>query len=207
MTSNKELINQSVNALSGKWLLAVGTMLVYLILTGSLQAIPKIGPIIGLVTSGPFALGLILFFKNMADNREARLEQIFDGFKNFGTALATYLLSSVAAIVGLVFLIVPGIIIGIGLAQSMYIISDDEEIGAYDALSKSWDMMDGFKMKYFGLLLILFLLSLLCILTLGIGFLWLIPIFQVTAIKFYEEVKTDYELRNPKADSSLDTVG
>ena len=206
MTSNKELINQSVNALSGKWLLAVGTMLVYLILTGSLQAIPKIGPIIGLVTSGPFALGLILFFKNMADNREARLEQIFDGFKNFGTALATYLLSSVAAIVGLVFLIVPGIIIGIGLAQSMYIISDDEEIGAYDALSKSWDMMDGFKMKYFGLLLIFFLLSLLCILTLGIGFLWLIPIFQVTAIKFYEEVKTDYELRNPKADSSLDTV-
>ena len=207
MTSNKELINQSVNALSGKWLLAVGTMLVYLILTGSLQAIPKIGPVIGLVTSGPFALGLILFFKNMADNREARLEQIFDGFKNFGTALATYLLSSVAAIVGLVFLIVPGIIIGIGLAQSMYIISDDEEIGAYDALSKSWDMMDGFKMKYFGLLLIFFLLSLLCILTLGIGFLWLIPIFQVTAIKFYEEVKTDYELRNPKADSSLDTVG
>lgn len=207
MTTNKELINQSVNVISGKWLLTIGTLLVYLILTGSLQAIPTVGAAIGVITSGPFALGLIFFFKNMANDREARLEQIFDGFKNFGTALATYLLSAVAAVLGLLLLIVPGIIIGIGLAQAMYIISDDEEIGAYDALSKSWEMMDGFKMKYFGLLLIFFLLSLLCILTLGIGFLWLIPIFQVTAIKFYEEVKADYELRNPTADASLDAVG
>ena len=189
MTPNKELINRSLNALSGKWLLAVGTVLVYLILTGSLQAIPTLGPVIGLVTSGPFALGLILFFKKMTYQEEARLEQIFDGFKNFGTALATYLLSAVATIVGLVLFVVPGVIIGIGLAQCMYIIAEDDEIGAYDALRKSWEMMDGFKMKYFGLILIFLLLSLLCILTLGIGFLWLIPIYQVTLVQFYDEVK------------------
>lgn len=206
MTPNKELINQSVNVLSGKWLLVIGTTLVYFILTGSLQAIPTVGPVIGLVISGPFALGLIFFFKKITYQQEARLEQIFDGFKNFGTALATYLLSAVAAILGLIFLIVPGIIIGIGLAQSMYIIAEDDEIGAYDALSKSWDMMDGFKMKYFGLILIFVLLSFLCLLTLGVGFLWLIPIIQVTLVKFYDEVKADYESRNPSLPDSANAV-
>lgn len=206
MTPNKELINQSVTILSGKWLLVVGTTLVYFILTGSLQAIPTVGPVIGLIISGPFALGFIWFFRNITHRKEARLEQIFDGFKNFGTALATYLLSAVASLLGLLLLIVPGIIIGIGLSQSMYIIAEDDEIGAYDALSKSWDMMDGHKMKYFGLVLIFVLLSILCVLTLGIGFLWLIPIIQVTLVKFYDEVKSDYESRNPSLPESADTV-
>ena len=34
-----------------------------------------------------------------------------------------------------------------------------------------------------------FLWSLLCMLTLGIGFLWLIPYMQVSYVKFYEDIK------------------
>jgi len=49
--------------------------------------------------------------------------------------------------------------------------------------------MDGYKWKYFRLLLRIFGLSLLCILTLGIGFLWLLPYAQVSTAKFYDDIK------------------
>lgn len=189
MTPNTELIGKAKDALSGKWLLAIGTCLVYMIVVGASQAIPFVGAFIGLVVGGPFVLGLILFSRSVLHNSEPRLEQIFDGFKNFGTAIATYLLSAVAIIVGFILLIIPGIILALGLSMSMYIIADDEEIGAYDALKKSWDLMDGFKVKYLGLVLLFVGLSFLCILTLGIGFLFLIPLMQVTMVAFYEDVK------------------
>ena len=50
-------------------------------------------------------------------------------------------------------------------------------------------MMDGYKLKFFYLGLRFFGLGLLCILTLGIGFFWLIPYMQVTFSKFYDDLK------------------
>jgi len=49
--------------------------------------------------------------------------------------------------------------------------------------------MDGHKEKLFYLCLRFFLLAILCLLTLGIGFLWLVPYVHVTMAKFYEDVK------------------
>lgn len=201
MTPNAEILSQAKEAMSGKWGLAIGTFIVYMILIGALQAIPTIGPFIGLVIGGPFALGLIIFSSNVLHNSDPRLEQIFDGFKNWGTAIAAYLLVAVAVLVGIVFFIIPGIILSLGLALTMYIVAEDPEIGAYDAMRKSWEMMDGYKTKYFGLMLMFLGLSILCLLTLGIGFFWLIPFSQVALVRFYEDVKEANEIRNPLAES------
>lgn len=204
MTANRDIRSEALSALSGKWGIAIGTFIVYLILTTSLQFIPIIGPVIGLVIGGPFALGLILFCKSIANGQEAKLEQMFDGFKNLGTALATYLLSAVFIFLWSLLLIIPGIIMGLAYSLAMYIISDDSEIGAYEAIALSRKMMDGYKMKLLGMILIFFGLALLCILTLGIGFLWLFPFMQVTMVKFYQDVKADYEALHPTA-GQLDT--
>ncbi|MBI1288551.1 MAG: DUF975 family protein [Flavobacteriales bacterium] len=200
MTPNTELMSQATDSLRGKWGLAIGTFLVYMLLTLVLQVIPYLGTIVGLFIGGPFALGLIIFAKNIANDTDPKLEQIFDGFKHFGTSLATYLLAAVAGMVGFILLIIPGIIISLGLALSMYIISDDNEIGAYDALQKSWQMMKGYKMKLLGLGLMFFGLALLCMLTLGIALLWFVPFAQVTMVKFYQDVKADYEGSNTSGD-------
>jgi uncharacterized membrane protein len=58
-----------------------------------------------------------------------------------------------------------------------------------DALKKSKAMMNGYKLKLFYLGLRFLVLSLLCVLTLGIGFLWLVPYIQITGAKFYDDVR------------------
>jgi uncharacterized membrane protein len=57
------------------------------------------------------------------------------------------------------------------------------------AIDLSKKMMNGYKMKYFTLSLRYVLLSLLCLLTLGIGFLWLIPYINIVNARFYDDIK------------------
>ncbi|RME14227.1 MAG: DUF975 family protein, partial [Bacteroidetes bacterium] len=64
-----------------------------------------------------------------------------------------------------------------------------------EAINKSKEMMDGYKWKLFHLFLIFLGLSFLCILTLGLGFLWLIPYIRVTMAKFYDDIKADSTMK------------
>jgi uncharacterized membrane protein len=70
-------------------------------------------------------------------------------------------------------------------------LADDNSIKAMEAIDKSKKMMDGYKWKYFCLGLRFLGWALLCILTLGIGFLWLMPYMQVSMAKFYDDVKAN----------------
>jgi uncharacterized membrane protein len=83
---------------------------------------------------------------------------------------------------------VPGIIAAISYSMTFYIMSEDNSISGTAAIDKSKKMMDGYKMKYFYLCLRFLGLALLCILTLGIGFLWLMPYIYVTCAKFYDDI-------------------
>ena len=86
-------------------------------------------------------------------------------------------------------LIIPGIIAALSYAMTFFILADDTSIKPMEAIDRSKLMMDGYKLKLFGLCLRLFGLALLCILTLGIGFLWLFPFSYVCLAKFYDAIK------------------
>jgi uncharacterized membrane protein len=191
MTRNTELLSQAKQSLAGKWGVAVATFVVYVILSVSLQIVPTIGIVLGLVLSGPFALGLCIFSLNISRNKEARLEQIFDGFRNWGTAIAAYLLTGVFVLLWALLLIIPGLIAALAYSLTLYILVDEPELGAYEAMDRSKRMMNGYKVKLLGLSLQFFLIALLCLLTLGIGFLWAGPWMQVAMAKFYDDVVAD----------------
>ena len=186
---NKELTKQALESLEGKWGLAVGIFLVYMLIICGIQVVPVIGAIASLLISGPLALGIAIFTLALSRKKEARLEQLFDGFQNFGTALQAYLLMVVFIFLWMLLLIIPGIIAAMAYSQVFYILAEDDSIGAMDALKKSKEMMDGYKWKYFYLCLRFLGWALLCILTLGIGYLWLLPYAQVSYAHFYEDIK------------------
>ena len=182
-------MGQAREALAGKWHLAVGTFFLYMIALISIQSIPKAGFLISLLISGPMGLGAAIFSLSLSRNNNPHLEQIFEGFKRFGVALRAYLLVTLYTLLWALLLIVPGIIAGLGYSMTFYILADDDSIGAQDAMKKSKKMMDGSKWRLFFLGLRFFGWSLLAILTLGIGFLWLIPYMQVSLAKFYDDLK------------------
>ncbi len=188
---NKELTAQAQDALTGRWGLAVGTFFVYFLIVVMIQLIPIVGSIGGLLIGGPMSVGIAIFSLAIARKEDASLNQIFEGFKNFGTALGTYFLVALFTLLWMLLLIIPGIIAAISYSQVFFILAEDSSIGAMDAITKSKEMMNGYKWKYFFLGLRFFGWALLCILTLGIGFLWLAPYAEVSYANFYDDIKTN----------------
>jgi len=190
-TENVILMKMARESLTGKWGLAIGTCMVYFLVIGIFQVKPMWGVIPVLLVSGPLMLGLSIFSLSISRNEEARLEQLFLGFNDFGVALGAYLLTLLFIILWLILLIIPGIIAALSYSMTFFIIADDSSVGAMDAIDKSKMMMDGYKLKLFRLTLRFLGLALLCILTLGIGFFWLFPYIQVCMAKFYDDVKAN----------------
>lgn len=179
--SRSQIMREAREALSDNWGLAAVTMLVYFFFS----AISGIIPGSTFIIAGPLAIGLSIWSLKIARYEDAQVSDIFEGFKRFGTALIAYLLMILAVLVGFMLFIIPGIIAMLGLGMTMFIIADDPNISAVDALKKSWAMMDGHKMDYFILFLRFIPWMILTALTLFIGLLWLIPWMQVSFAKFY----------------------
>ena len=184
----------SRESLKGKWGLAIGTFFIYTLLTAATGAwrpqgsVVTLGSGITLIIAGPLALGAAIFSLSISRGKEAMLGQLFQGFNNFGTALIAYLLILLYVILWAILLIIPGIIAALGYAMAFYILADNPLLKPQDALRKSKVMMNGYKLKLFYLILRFLLLGILCILTLGIGFLWLIPYIHTTMAKFYDDI-------------------
>jgi len=192
MKENSELRNSAKVLLRGNWGEAILVTFVYLLLVGALSSLQNrngIFSIITLIVEGPLILGLTLFFLKLSREQDARFENLFDGFKMFSKAAGTYLLMILFIFLWSLLLIVPGIIAAISYSMSFFILADNPDIRAQEALNLSKEMMYGYKMKYFLMQLGFFGLALLCLLTLGIGFLWLLPFMQVTNSKFYDDIK------------------
>ncbi len=191
-TENIELMRMARKSLDRKWVLAIGTYLVYVLLTIAIQAVTAIfnfAGLISLIITGPLLVGVNIFFLNIYRDHQAGVENLFEGFQNFMNAFAAYLLMLVFIILWALLLIVPGIIAAISYSQTLFLLADDPTLGPMDAIDKSKAIMEGYKMKYFRLTLRIFGLTLLCILTLGIGFFFLLPYTQVVMAAFYEDIK------------------
>ncbi len=188
-TPNRDLMTQARDCLRGNWGLGVGVVVVSGVISMVAQLIPLLGIVISLLIGGPLALGMAIVFLTIARSEGAQFGMLFDGFKRFGASLAAYLLMSLFTILWTLLLIIPGIIAALSYSMTFFILRDDPTVGALDAITRSKKMMKGNKWKYFCLQWRFFGWALLCLLTLGIGFLWLSPYIMTSTARFYEDLK------------------
>ena len=190
MKENTQIMSEARASLNGKWPLAIGTFLILLLISMGAALIPLAGQIIGILIAGPLAVGGAYFALNIVRDQVAQTDDLFFSFNNnLGNSILAYLLVVAFALIGFILLIIPGIIVALALSQTWFILAENPSMDSYDAIMGSKKMMDGYKFKLFKIQLRLLGLGLLCLLTLGIGFLWLLPYQYVVYAKFYEEVK------------------
>jgi len=185
MKENRELRALARSQLHGSWLAAVGITLVYCIILG-ISGTVVVGP---LVLGGPLTLGFLGYFSRKARGEPAKLENLFDGFKLFGTSFLLYLLEAVLITLWACLLIVPGIVKCFSYSMAYFILRDNPDIGALEAITRSRKMMNGYKGKLFGLCLSFIGWGILCLFSFGIGFLWLCPYITLSIANFYEDLK------------------
>jgi uncharacterized membrane protein len=190
MKTNRELRALARSQLHGSWLVAVGVILIYFILLGASNVIPGIG---SLVITGPLTFGLMSYFLNKVRGEPAEFENLFDGFKLFFKSFLLCLLEFVFILLWTLLFIVPGIIKSFSYSMAYFILKDNPDIGAAEAITRSRKMMAGHKGKLFGLCLSFIGWILLCCLSFGIGFLWLYPYMTLSVANFYEDLKQNQQ--------------
>lgn len=106
--------------------------------------------------------------------------------------MAIGLLMALAVGLGMLLLIIPGIILGVGLSMAYYIAIDRPELDAPDVLKASWELVwkGGHFWKVFGFMILAVLLSLLGLLCLGVGILFTTPMVLVGQAALYDELRS-----------------
>ena len=202
MGTNQDYKNRALASLEGNWGKTAIATLIFLILSMGISwtVTTPMGDnlVMSYSTQGfltllclPLGWGFVVYFLNLIRNDNTDYERLFDGYKDFIRIFLTEFLVNLATGIGMILLIIPGLIIGSGLVMTGFILKDDKEISAVDAMKKSWEMTDGHK----GALVLLFLSFLgwiiLSIFTLGIGMLFLYPYMQTALAHCYEDLKAE----------------
>ena len=135
---------------------------------------------------------LQLVRRQLTDN--SPLQQTFANLKsNYSAFVGSFVIVFILILlVSLPTLLIGSIVLSFAYVLVPYIINDNPNIGILEALRTSRIMMRGHKWQLFCLELSFIGWLLLGIITLYIGFLWVIPYMQTAVAAFYEDVRKEY---------------
>lgn len=209
MKSNQHYKNEALSALRGNWanaLVATIILIAFALFLSSNDAINfyyqriVINPFIGYSISFvslfvllPLAVGYSNSMRVLLETGDNRLtnNSFSLGFGNWLHVVWGMILSTIYIFLWTLLLIIPGIIKSYSYALTPYILVEHPEMSANEAIEESMRLMDGHKFDLFYLQLSFIGWAILSILSLGLGFFWLIP-YQMTAqAAFYRDIKNE----------------
>jgi uncharacterized membrane protein len=170
-------------SLKGNWGGAIGVVLLLSLLLGGTSLIGM-----SWLFSGALTVGLCSFFLKVR-SQGGRVSMLFDGFDCFGKSFAVLFLTNLFIMFWSLLFIIPGIIKTYSYSMAFFILADDPEAGAVESITRSRRLMEGNKGRLFCLWFRFFGWGILCIFTLGIGFLWLWPYMMASMAAFYQDLK------------------
>jgi len=168
-------------------------MFIVSVLSGSVSLIFGLGNTqflsspLSILVGAPLNLGVTAIFLKLYEGHNFQIEEVFNGFRDFSRAVISGLLISVYVILWSFLLIVPGIIAALGYSMTFFILVENPQLSASQAMALSKEMMLGHKTE-------LFMLSLF---TFGIGIFWLAPYVDMSYTIFYHRVKAHGGVVNP----------
>ena len=195
------LKSNAKSQLSGKWGLAIGTLVVGALITSGFSSVVDIiepessipaflGILINILLGGVIGLGVSKFVLNLATNKEeASFNDLFSGFNIYLKTVGLWIVLSIIIAFLSLLLIVPGIIAALMYSQVFFILSEDNTKSISQCLSESSEMMKGHKGELFVLYLSFIGWWLVAAITFGIGALYVYPYQQVTSANFYLALK------------------
>jgi uncharacterized membrane protein len=179
LKTNTELRAAARSQLRGNYLDAVKVTFVYTLLVPFL------------IICGPLTLGLCGYFLHRSRKENYSFGNLFEGFRFFEKSFLLGLLQSLFIFLWSLLFIVPGIVKSCSYAMSFFIMKDNPSMNVINVITESKKMMRGHRRRFFSLCFSFFGWAMLCVLSFGIGFLWLVPYMRLTFANFYVDIKQE----------------
>ena len=134
------------------------------------------------------SVGYARFNLDLVDRGGPGFETLFGYFSYWKTTAIARLLQSVYILLWSLLFIIPGIIATYSYAMTEFILAENPDLTASEAIARSKEMMSGNRWRLFCLHFSFIGWDILSSLTLGIGNLWLRPYKQAANAAFYREI-------------------
>ena len=198
MLTRAELKQQAKAQLKGNLGMLLVVLLVYFLvclavsLVGGLifGKIPVLLYVITYAIVPPIALGYYMVYLDVTYGERPQVATLFRPFKEcWGHSVLLTILVAIFTFLWTLLLIVPGIIKSFSYSQAFFILAENPNMTAKEAIDESKLIMDGHKMDLFVLYLSFIGWFLLGYITLGLGFIYVAPYMTLTLTNFYHNIK------------------
>lgn len=147
----------------------------------------------------PLTVAVYWFYLTLVRTENPTIYKVFSIYKDGKNTLKLIfasILQGVLIFLWTLLLIIPGIIKSMSYSQMFFLLRDFPELTTLEAISESKKRMKGLKWKYFLMHLSFIGWGILCLFSIGIGFLWLVPYIGTTMAIFYNELIASQENNN-----------
>lgn len=186
-TTCKQLRERAWESLRGMYWALFLMFLVFIIISAAGSSLT--GGILALLAL-PMGFACDVAVLNVVRQKQRpQVEDLFTIYRNnFEKAFLVPFLVQLFIGLWCLLLIVPGIIMAYAYSMAVYVSNDHPELSSMDAIRKSKELMRGHKWDLFVLDLSFIGWILLCLLTCGIGFFFLLPYIEAAHAEFYREL-------------------
>ena len=133
-------------------------------------------------------VGYAKYNLDLMDGEEGKMNTLFDYFPRWKTMVKAGLLQAVFVLLWTLLFIIPGIVAALRYAMTNYILAENPEMGAMEAIDRSKELMDGNKWRFFCLGFSFIGWEILAGLVPVIGGLLLLPYTSAANAAFYRDI-------------------
>ncbi len=176
---------------------------IFFIILGVVAVVAAIMSIVYLIIGGAVGIGYSNFNLDIIDGREARIGTLFDSFGQWKTGFVARLLSSIYVTFWSMLFLIPGVIASYSYSMMHFVMAENPDMSANEAIRESKRLMKGNKWRFFCLQLSFIGWELLAIFfTAGIGLLWVVPYQQAAYAAFYRDICPKQQIDTDFVDKS-----
>lgn len=160
----------------------------FLTIFGIAMVVASVFSIIYMIIGGAVGIGYSKFNLDLMDGNEARVGTLFDYFNEWKKGFVARLLRFVYIFLWSLLFVIPGIMASYSYVMVHYVMAENPDLTAREALRESKEIMRGNRWRLFCLLFSFIGWDILGALTLGIGYLWINPYREAAIAAFYRDI-------------------
>ena len=172
----------------------IGILFVMMLIVGAVGGLANVIPVVGSIAAAivvipAFSIAMVIVYLKLVSGVKPEIAELFQHFNKFWASFKVTFFMGLFTMLWSLLLYIPGIIKGLSYSMSMYILAENPDMPALEAIDRSKKMMDGHKMELFVLMLSFIGWYLLCMVTFGIAAIYVVPYMSATLANFYNNIK------------------
>lgn len=197
--SYRSLFSNAFEQSKGSKLLLNGAWIIYFLIAVGVTSIVNIlglddiSTLIALPIILPLNVGVILLALAKVREEEISIPTIFNYYTYVWQLFFAYLLVTLFSTLGFIFFILPGIYIAV-MYMFTQVLVVDKNLSFWEAMELSRKVVTKKWFFFFGYTVIITLLSIASLLTLGIGFIWFVPLYTLSYAMLYEYLFSTFNI-------------